>query len=142
MRNCTKIHQSTFSSGNKQDTERKIQTPYEYLHRRAQERVGYAVVCEEQTIKRKIHPQNSIYSAEQSVIIKVIYSPWNKERPKVKTTDSFITMMGISDRKRTKNPKTHTIRKLMDQQRKKSHSSGSESLWVSQATRTQIPQPK
>jgi hypothetical protein len=31
-------------------------------------------------------------------------------------TDSLSTMMAISDRKQTKNPKKQTIRKLMDQQ--------------------------
>jgi archaellum biogenesis ATPase FlaH len=55
------------------------------------EEVGYAVIWEEQAIKRKTHPQ---------VII----------------TDSLSTMMAVSDRKQTKNPKTQTIRKLMDQQ--------------------------
>jgi hypothetical protein len=39
--------------------------------------------------------------------------------PKVIITDSLSTMMAVSDRKRTKNPKTQTIRKLMDQQREK-----------------------
>jgi hypothetical protein len=34
-----------------------------------EEEVGYTVVWQEQTIKRKIHPQNSIYSGEQSAII-------------------------------------------------------------------------
>jgi archaellum biogenesis ATPase FlaH len=29
-------------------------------------------------------------------------------------TDSFRTMMAVSDRKKTKNPKTQTLRKLMD----------------------------
>jgi hypothetical protein len=51
-----------------------------------------------------------MYSAEDSVIT------WKKEGPKVIITDSFATMMAVSDRKRTKNPKTQTIRKLMHQQ--------------------------
>jgi archaellum biogenesis ATPase FlaH len=55
------------------------------------EEVGYAVVWEEQTIKRKI-------------------------RSHVIITDSLSTMMALSDRKQTKNPKTQTITKLMDQQ--------------------------
>jgi hypothetical protein len=56
-----------------------------------EEEVEYAVVWEEQRIKRKINPL---------AIIK----------------DSLSTMMAVSDRKQTKNPKTQTIRKLMDQQ--------------------------
>jgi ribonuclease HI len=34
----------------------------------------------------------------------------------VKITDSLSTMMNVWDRKRIKNPKTQTIRNLMDQQ--------------------------
>jgi hypothetical protein len=63
--------------------------------------IGYAVVWEEQTIKRKIHPQNSIYSAEQLAIINAIYNTWKKEGPKMIITDSLSTMMAVSDRKRT-----------------------------------------
>jgi hypothetical protein len=46
--------------------------------KKEEEEVGYAVVWEEQTIKMKIHPQNSIYSAEQSAIINAIYSTCKK----------------------------------------------------------------
>jgi hypothetical protein len=41
--------------------------------------VGYAVVWEEQMIKRKINNKNSINNAEQSVIINAIYSTWKKQ---------------------------------------------------------------
>jgi hypothetical protein len=43
-----------------------------------EEEEGYAVVWEEQTIKRKIHLQNSIYRAEQLAIINTIYSTRKK----------------------------------------------------------------
>jgi ribonuclease HI len=49
-------------------------------------------------------------------IINVIQSTWKEEGPKVILTDSLSTMMAVSDRKQTKNRKTQTIRKLMDQQ--------------------------
>jgi archaellum biogenesis ATPase FlaH len=75
-----------------------------------------------------------MYSAEQSAIINAIYSTKKIEGPKVMITDSLSTMMVVSDRKRRKNPKTQTNRKLMDQQEGK--------MWVSHATRTQTPQPK
>jgi hypothetical protein len=39
-----------------------------------------AVVWEEQTIKRKIDTQNSIYSAEQSALINAIYSLQHMEK--------------------------------------------------------------
>jgi hypothetical protein len=77
-----------------------------------EEKDRYAVVWEKQTIKRKIHSQNSIYSADQSAIINVIYNTWRRR------TEGYIhgQMMAVSDWKRTKNHKTQTIRKLMDQQ--------------------------
>jgi hypothetical protein len=71
-----------------------------------EEKVGYAVVLPERTIKRRQLPQNSIYNVEQSA-----------RKCKEKTviiTDSLSTMMAVLDRKRSKNPKTQTIRKLMD----------------------------
>jgi ribonuclease HI len=66
--------------------------------------------------KRKMHPQNLIYSAEQSPIINAIYSTWKKEEPEVTITESLSTMIAVSDKKRTKNSKTQTIRKFMGQQ--------------------------
>jgi hypothetical protein len=53
---------------------------------------------------------------EQSALINAIYSTWKEEGAKVIITDSLSTMMVVSDRKRTKNPKIQTIRKLLDQQ--------------------------
>jgi hypothetical protein len=80
-----------------------------------EDEIRYTVVWEEQTIKRKIHPLNSIYSAEQSAIINAIYITWKIEGPKVIIMDSLSTMTAVLDRKRTKNSKTQTIRKLMHQ---------------------------
>jgi hypothetical protein len=36
------------------------------------DKVGYAIVKEEQTIKKKILPKNTVFSAEQSAIIRAI----------------------------------------------------------------------
>jgi hypothetical protein len=51
-----------------------------------EEKVEYAVVWEEQTIKTKIHPQNSIYSTEHPAIIYaiiyniyILYNSWKKK---------------------------------------------------------------
>jgi hypothetical protein len=41
------------------------------------EKAGYAVVLSDSTIRRRLFPQNSIYSAEQSAIINAIYSTAN-----------------------------------------------------------------
>jgi hypothetical protein len=38
------------------------------------EKVGYAVVKKEHTIKKRILPQNKVFSAEQSAIIEAIQS--------------------------------------------------------------------
>jgi hypothetical protein len=80
------------------------------------EKVGYAVVLSESTIKRRQFPQNSIYSAEQSAIINAIYSTASYNQKRVIITDSLSTIIAVvSDRKRSKNPKTQLIRKLIDQ---------------------------
>jgi archaellum biogenesis ATPase FlaH len=79
------------------------------------EKVGYAVVSSESKIKRRQFPQNSIYSAEQSAIINVIYSTANYNQKQVIITDSLSTIIAVCDRKRSKNPKTQLIRKLIDQ---------------------------
>jgi hypothetical protein len=41
------------------------------------DKVGYAVVKEEHTIKKRILPQNTVFSAEQSAIIEAIQSETN-----------------------------------------------------------------
>jgi hypothetical protein len=41
------------------------------------EKVGYAIVKEEHTIKKRILPQNTVFSAEQSAIIGAIQSERN-----------------------------------------------------------------
>jgi hypothetical protein len=66
-----------------------------------EEEVKYAIVSEEQRIKRKIHSQNSIDSTEQSAIINAIYNTWKKEGPKVIITELLSTMIAVLDRKRT-----------------------------------------
>jgi ribonuclease HI len=70
------------------------------------------------SIKRRQLPQNSIYSAEQSAVINAIYSTKSKEETVI-ITDSLSTMIAVSDRKRTKNLKKQTIRKLIHQKTSK-----------------------
>jgi ribonuclease HI len=72
------------------------------------------VLCET-TIKRRQYPQNSIYSAEKSAIINAIYSTASYNQKRVIITDSISIIIPVSDRKRSKNPKTQLIRKLIDQ---------------------------
>jgi hypothetical protein len=42
------------------------------------DKVGYAIVKEEHTIKKSILPQNTVFSAEQVAIIEAIHSEKNK----------------------------------------------------------------
>jgi hypothetical protein len=76
------------------------------------EEVGYAVVLSDTTIRRR---QFTIYSAEQSAIINVLYYTTNYNQKRVIITDSLNTIIGVSDKKRSKNPKAQLIRKLIDQ---------------------------
>jgi hypothetical protein len=72
---------------------------------------------EEHTIKKRILPQNTVLSAEQSAIIGAIQSEKNSSHEIVITTDSLSTIMAAGRRPSTKNPKTETIRKMLDQKR-------------------------
>jgi hypothetical protein len=93
-------------------TRRKQKYEYEYHSKiytdgsKKDERVGYAVVLSGSTIKRRQFPQNSIYSAEQSAIINAFYFTVNYNQKRVIITVSLSTIMAVSERKRSKNPKT------------------------------------
>jgi ribonuclease HI len=78
-------------------------------------KVGYAVVLSESTIKRRQFTQNSIYSAEKSALLNAIYSTASYNQKGVIITDSLSTIIAVSDRKSSKNPNTQLIRKLVDQ---------------------------
>jgi transposase len=78
------------------------------------DKVGYAVVKEEHTIKKRIIPQNNVFSAEPSTIIEAIQSEKNNGHEIVIITDSLSTIMSAENSTPTKNPKTQTIRKMLD----------------------------
>jgi hypothetical protein len=80
------------------------------------DKVGYAIVKEEHTIKKRIIPQNTVFSAEQSAIIGAIQSEKNSRLKIVIITDSLSTIMAVESRTPTKNSKTQTIRKMLDQE--------------------------
>jgi archaellum biogenesis ATPase FlaH len=82
--------------------------------RKMGDKVGYAVVKEEHTIKKRILPQNTVLSAEQSAIIEAIQSETNNRHEMVIITDSLSMIMAAENRTLTKNPKTQTIRKMLD----------------------------
>jgi hypothetical protein len=53
-----------------------------------EDKVGYAIVKEEHTIRKRILPQNTVFSADQSAIIGAIQSEKNKRQKIVIITDS------------------------------------------------------
>jgi CTP synthase (UTP-ammonia lyase) len=79
-----------------------------------EDKVGYAVVKEEHTIKKRILPQNTVFSVEQSAIIEAIQSEKIYRHEIVIITDSLSTIIADEHRIPTKNPKTQTIRKILD----------------------------
>jgi ribonuclease HI len=80
------------------------------------DKVGYAIVKEEHTIKKRILPQNTVFSADQSAIIEAIQSEKNSRHEIVIITDSLSTIMAAESRTPRNNPKTQTIRNMMDQE--------------------------
>jgi hypothetical protein len=67
------------------------------------------------TIRKKILPQNIVFSAEQSAII--AQSKKNNRHKIVIIRDFLSTIMAVESRTPTKNPKTRTIRKMLDNER-------------------------
>jgi hypothetical protein len=103
--------QRTFPQENGPHTGGKVQDGS-----KKEERVGYAVIWNQQEITKRVWPKNIIYSAEQSAIITAIHSTMKEPGKKVITTDSLGILVAASDKKNTKNPKTQTIRKLLEQE--------------------------
>jgi hypothetical protein len=66
-------------------------------------------------LKKRIRPQNTIFSAEQGAISSIIHATMGDPRRIVIATDSLSTLLAASDKKVTKNPKTRKIRKLLEQ---------------------------
>jgi ribonuclease HI len=83
------------------------------------EKVGYAIVKEEHTIKKRILTPNTVFSAEQSAIIGAIQTETRNKDNRHEIgiiTDSLSTIMAADSRTPTNNPKTQTIRRMLDQE--------------------------
>jgi hypothetical protein len=82
-----------------------------------EDRLGYSVIWNQQNIKKRIRPQNTIFSfsAEQSAIITVLYTTMRDSENKLIATDSLSKLIAAMDKKETKNPKTRIIRNLLGQ---------------------------
>jgi hypothetical protein len=63
---------------------------------------------------KRILPENTVFSADQSAIFEAIQSKKNNRHEIVLITDSLSTIMAAENRTPTKNPKTQTIRKMLD----------------------------
>jgi ribonuclease HI len=82
-----------------------------------EEKVGHAVVTDQQSTRRRIREQSSILSAEQEPIIGAIQKLPKMGVREVIFTDLLSNMMAASGNNHTKNPKTRKIRPLMDKQK-------------------------
>jgi ribonuclease HI len=78
------------------------------------DKVGFAVVTNNRTIKKNMRPHSSIYSAEQQAIITALEYTTQTSKPTAISTDSLSTLLAASGNRWTKNPKTRNIRKLID----------------------------
>jgi ribonuclease HI len=82
-----------------------------------EEKVGYAVGTDQQSTRRTIRDQSSIFSAEQEASIGAIQKLPTTGVRGVIFTDTLSTMMAASGNNHTKNPKTRKVRQLMDKRK-------------------------
>jgi ribonuclease HI len=73
------------------------------------DKVGYAIVKEEHTIKKRVLPQNTVFSAEQSAIIGAIQSENNSRHEIVIITDSLSTIMAAESHTPTNNQRHNLL---------------------------------
>jgi ribonuclease HI len=78
-----------------------------------EEKVGYAVIIDQQSTWKRIRDQSSIFSAEQEAVRGAIQKLPTTGVRGVIFTDSLSTMMAASGNNHTKNPNTKKIRQLM-----------------------------
>jgi ribonuclease HI len=77
--------------------------------------VGFAIVTNNQIIKKRMRSQSSIYSAEQQAIIMAMESTTRTNKPTIIATDSLSSLLGASGNRWTRNPKTRNLKtKLLD----------------------------
>jgi ribonuclease HI len=83
------------------------------------DKVGFAIVKNNQIIKKRMRSQSSIYSAEQQAIITAMESTTRTNKPTIIATamDSLSSLLAASDNRWTRNPKTRNIRRLLDNSR-------------------------
>jgi ribonuclease HI len=82
-----------------------------------EEKVGYAFETNQQSTRRRIRDQSSIFSAEQEAIIDAIQKLPTAGVRRVIFSDSLSTTMAASRNNHKKNPKTRKIRQVMDKRK-------------------------
>jgi hypothetical protein len=65
-------------------------------------------------IRKRLQPQNTVFSIKQEVIIKAIQVSERMNDRRVIITDSLSTLMAIEETKNQKNPKIRRLRKILD----------------------------
>jgi hypothetical protein len=70
------------------------------------EKVGCGLITTDQKFRKRLNPQNTVYSAEQEAIIKVKYVTQRTGERQVIITDSISTHMVVKGNINSKNPKT------------------------------------
>jgi hypothetical protein len=93
------------------------------------EKVGCAVITPDQKFRKRLKPQNTVNSAEQEA------SEW----PSI--TDSLSTLKAVNGNINSKNPKTLSLRKLLNEERK-SPFSGCQAIWEYQEIESQMKKQK
>jgi hypothetical protein len=72
------------------------------------------MIAPTKSLEKKLNPQNTVYSAEQESIIKAFYVIQRTGERRVIITDSLSTLMAVEGDINSKNPKTLSLRKLLD----------------------------
>jgi hypothetical protein len=75
------------------------------------------VITPDKNFRKKQKPQNTIYSAEQEPIIKAIYVSQQTSERRVIITDSLSTVMAVESDFNSKNLKTQSLIKLLNEKR-------------------------
>jgi hypothetical protein len=84
------------------------------------------VITPDKNFRKKQKPQNTIYSAEQEPIIKAIYVSQQTSERRVIITDSLSTVMAVESDFNSKNLKTQSLIKLLNEKREEVYEISSE----------------
>jgi archaellum biogenesis ATPase FlaH len=73
------------------------------------------VITPNQKFIKRLKTQKTVYSAVLEAIVKAIYVTKRTGERRVIITDSFSTLMALESDNNSKNPKTMSLRKLLDE---------------------------